>query len=146
MAVEQNTPKTAAKIPYLPNFSNAISSILGYKWNPGMWAWLLHRLSGVGMVVYLVLHIIGLRSLYDPLKFDQLISTYRSPLFKLGELALLAIVTYHSINGFRIVMVDFLGWSPKQKKMFYATVVLSVLIILLGGYPIMAPVVYSFFN
>jgi succinate dehydrogenase / fumarate reductase cytochrome b subunit len=36
-------------------------------------------------------------------------------------------------------MVDFLGWSPKQKRMFYATLVLSVLIILLGGYPILAP-------
>ena len=111
-----------------------------------MWAWILHRASGIGMVIYLVLHVYGLRVLYDPVKFDELISTYRSPLFKLGEFALLAIVTYHSINGFRIVMVDFLGWSPKQKKMFYTTVALSAVIILLGGYPILAPLIYPLFK
>jgi succinate dehydrogenase / fumarate reductase cytochrome b subunit len=132
-------PKTAAKLPYAANFQNAIQRILSYNWRTGMWAWILHRGSGIGMVIYLTIHVFGLRALYDPVQFDALMSTYRSPLFKIGEFALLAIVTYHSINGFRIVMVDFLGWSPKQKKMFYATLALSALIILLGGYPILAP-------
>ncbi len=139
MAVETQNPKTAPKLPYVAGFQGTVQRILEYKWRPGMWAWILHRISGIGMVVYLVIHIFGLRALYDPAKFDALMSSYRSPLFKLGEFALLAIVTYHSINGFRIVMVDFLGWSPKQKRMFYATLALSVLIILLGGYPILAP-------
>jgi succinate dehydrogenase / fumarate reductase, cytochrome b subunit len=139
MAVQADSPKTAAKLGYKVSLQNAVNKILAYKWRAGMWAWVLHRGSGIGMVVYLVLHIFGLRALYDPVKFDALMTTYRSPLFKLGEFALLAIVTYHSVNGFRIVMVDFLGWSPKQKKMFYATLAISALIILLGGYPIMYP-------
>jgi succinate dehydrogenase / fumarate reductase cytochrome b subunit len=140
----QNTnPKTAAKLGYKAAFLNALNNILRYKWQTGMVAWMLHRVTGVGMVIYLTIHVIGLRALYDPAKFDAVINSYRNPVIKFSEFMLLAVVTYHSINGFRIVMVDFLGWSPKQKRMFYATVVLSVLIMGLGGYPIVAP---YFFN
>lgn len=103
-----------------------------------MLAWLLHRATGIGMMVYLVLHVFGLRALYNPVHFDELMSEYRSPLFKVGELLLLIGVSYHSVNGFRIVMIDFLGWSPQQKKMFYTTLGLSIVLVVLGGYPIVA--------
>jgi succinate dehydrogenase / fumarate reductase cytochrome b subunit len=146
MSLQNESPKTTAKLSYTASFQNAITKILSYKWHAGMWAWILHRGSGIGMVIYLILHVNGLRALYDPLKFDELISTYRSPFFKIGEFIILAIVAYHSINGFRIVMVDFLGWSPKQKRMFYTTVALSVIIILLGGYPILSPLIYPLFK
>ncbi len=144
MAVETETPKTAPKLPYAANFQNAFPRILTYKWRPGMLAWIFHRVSGIAMVAYIVIHIFGLRALYDPVQFDALMSSYRSPLFKIGELLILAAVTYHSVNGFRIVLVDFLGWSPNQKRLFYATLGLSALIILLGGYPILAPYFFNF--
>ncbi|NTW48541.1 MAG: succinate dehydrogenase, cytochrome b556 subunit [Chlorobiales bacterium] len=147
MAVKEQEPRLKAKLGYTPSFPNALKRILAYKWHPGMFAWLLHRISGVGLILYLMIHIIGLRALYDPAKFDAVMSAYRSPFFKFGELAVLAIVAYHSINGFRIVMIDFLGWTPQQKRMFYATLAISIVIIVLGGYPIIAPYfIYPLFN
>ncbi|NTW50665.1 MAG: succinate dehydrogenase, cytochrome b556 subunit [Chlorobiales bacterium] len=139
MAVKEQEPRLEPKLGYKPSFQNALKQIMGYKWHPGMFAWLVHRISGIGLVVYLIIHIIGLRSLYDPAKFDAVMSAYRSPFFKIGELAVLGIVAYHAINGFRILMIDFLGWTPKQKRLFYATLAISIIIIVLGGYPIIAP-------
>lgn len=147
MAAKEQDPRLDAKLCYKPSFQNALKRIIGYKWHPGMLAWLLHRVTGIGLVAYLIIHIIGLRALYDPAKFDAVMSTYRSPLFKIGELALLGIVAYHSINGLRIVLIDFLGWTPQQKRLFYATLVISIIIIVLGGYPIIAPyIIYPLFN
>ncbi|MBC8042231.1 MAG: succinate dehydrogenase, cytochrome b556 subunit [Rhizobacter sp.] len=139
MAVQSQTPKTAAKLGYKASFQNALQNILTYKWRAGMLAWMLHRITGIGMMLYLTIHVIGLRALYDPVLFDALMSSYRNPLFKIGEISLLGAVAYHSINGFRVVMVDFLGWSPKQKRMFYASLALAVIIVGLGAFPILAP-------
>jgi len=106
-----------------------------YRVRTGMFAWLMHRLTGVGLVVYLIIHIWGLKSLSDPETFNALIAKYHSPIFKVGEFALLVAVAYHAMNGLRIVLIDLLGWSPKQKKLFVTLGVVTLLIIAVGGYP-----------
>jgi len=100
-----------------------------------MFAWMMHRLTGVGLVVYLIIHIWGLKSLSDPATFNALIAKYHSPIFKIGEFALLVAVVYHAMNGLRIVLIDFLGWSPKQKKLFWTLGAVTAVIILVGGWP-----------
>jgi len=106
-----------------------------YRVRTGMFAWMMHRLTGVGLVVYLVIHIWGLKSLSDPETFNALIAKYHSPIFKVGEFALLVAVAYHAMNGLRIVLIDLLGWSPKQKKLFVTLGIVTLLIIAVGGYP-----------
>jgi succinate dehydrogenase / fumarate reductase, cytochrome b subunit len=106
-----------------------------YRVRTGMFAWMAHRLSGVAIVVYLILHVWGLRALTDRDAFNELIASYHAPVFKVGEFMLLAAVVYHALNGFRIVLIDFLGWSPEHKKLFWTLLVLAVLIIAVGGYP-----------
>ena len=106
-----------------------------YRIRTGMFAWLMHRLTGVGLVVYLIIHIWGLKSLSDPETFNALIAKYHSPIFKVGEFALLVAVAYHAMNGLRIVLIDFLGWSPKQKKLFWTLGAVTAVIILVGGWP-----------
>jgi len=100
-----------------------------------MFAWLMHRLTGVGLVVYLAIHVWGLTALTDPDTFNALIAKYHSPIFKIGEFALLVGVVYHAMNGLRIVLIDFLGWSPKQKRLFVTLGVVAVVIMLVGGWP-----------
>jgi succinate dehydrogenase / fumarate reductase, cytochrome b subunit len=52
-------------------------------------------------------------------------------------------VAFHALNGLRIVLIDFLGWSPNQSKLFWTLGAVAALIILVGGYPsIYALVVY----
>ena len=106
-----------------------------YRVRTGMFAWLLHRFTGVGLVVYLIIHVWGLKALTNRESFNHLIAKYHAPIFKVGEFLLLAAVTYHALNGLRIVLIDFLGWSPNQKKLFWTLGVVAVLIIAIGGYP-----------
>jgi len=106
-----------------------------YRIRTGMFAWMMHRLTGVGLVVYLVIHIWGLTALTDPDTFNALIAKYHSPIFKVGEFALLVAVAYHAMNGLRIVLIDFLGWSPKQKRLFATLGAVTLLIIAVGGWP-----------
>jgi succinate dehydrogenase / fumarate reductase cytochrome b subunit len=106
-----------------------------YRVRTGMFAWLMHRLTGVGLVVYLVIHVWGLKSLTDPETFNALIAKYHSPIYKVGEFALLVGVVYHAMNGLRIVLIDFLGWSPKQKRLFATLGIVALVIILVGGWP-----------
>ena len=106
-----------------------------YRIRTGMFAWLMHRLTGVGLVVYLILHIWGLKSLTDAASFNALIAQYHAPIYKVGEFGLLVAVAYHAMNGLRIVLIDFLGWSPNQKKLFWTLGAVTAVIILVGGYP-----------
>lgn len=109
--------------------------VLKYKVRTGMFAWMAHRLTGVALVAYIILHVWGLRSLTDPASFNELIASYHAPIFKIGEFLLLAAVAYHALNGLRIVLIDFLGWSPHQKRVFWTLGIVAALIILIGGYP-----------
>ncbi|MCS7082630.1 MAG: succinate dehydrogenase, cytochrome b556 subunit [Bacteroidetes bacterium] len=108
-----------------------------YKMRVGMLAWLFHRISGLALVGYIIVHVYGLRTLTDRDQFNALIAGYHHPLFRVLEIFLLAAVTYHALNGLRIVLIDFLGWSPQQKRLFWTLSGAAVLIIGLGAYPIL---------
>lgn len=111
------------------------SSAAWYKVRTGMFAWILHRITGIGLVLYLIIHVWGLRALSNREAFNALITKYHSPIFKLGEFLLLAGVVYHAMNGLRIVLIDFLGWAPHQKKLFWTLGAVTVVLIAVGGYP-----------
>lgn len=112
-----------------------------YRIRTGMFAWMAHRLSGVALVVYLIIHIWGLKSLSDPEAFNTLIAEYHQPIFKVGEFLLLAAVVYHAMNGLRIVLIDFLGWSPNQQRLFWTLGAVAAVLIVVGGYPSIAALV-----
>jgi succinate dehydrogenase / fumarate reductase cytochrome b subunit len=111
------------------------SRVQRYRVRTGMFAWMAHRLSGVAIVVYLAIHVWGLKALTNEAAFNALITKYHAPIFKVGEFLLLAAVAYHAMNGLRIVLIDLLGWSPNQKKLFWTLGGVTALIIALGGYP-----------
>lgn len=115
-----------------------------YKIRTGMLAWIFHRLSGLALVMYLIIHVWGLRALTDKEAFNALITGYHAPLFKIGEFFLLAAVTYHAMNGLRVVLIDFLGWSPNQKKLFWTLSFVALVILLVGGYPSIYALVVHF--
>ena len=110
-------------------------AIRPYRVRSGMFAWMAHRLSGLALVGYLVVHIWGLKALSDRDAYNELISSYHGAIFKVGEFMLWAAVVYHMINGLRIVLIDFLGWSPHQKRLFWPLGAVAVLMIIAGGYP-----------
>lgn len=111
-----------------------------YRLRTGMVAWVLHRLTGLGLVVYIVLHVWGLKALSNREAYNELIAGYHAPIFKLAEFGLWIAVVYHMMNGLRIVLIDFLGWSPNQKRLFWTLGIVALLMILAGGYPSLSAV------
>lgn len=112
-----------------------------YKMRVGMFAWILHRLTGLALVGYLVVHIWGLKAITNPDAYNALITSYHAPIFKVGEFLLLGAVVYHALNGLRIVLIDFMGWSPNQKKLFWTLGIVAAVLFAVGGYPSIAALV-----
>ena len=118
-----------------------IRPVQRYKMRTGMFAWILHRLTGLALVGYLVLHIWGLKAITNPDAYNALITSYHAWYFKVGEFLLLGAVVYHALNGLRIVLIDFVGWSPNQRKLFWTLGAVAAVLFAVGGYPSIAALV-----
>lgn len=80
---------------------------LRYRGAIGQWSWVLHRVSGLGVVLFFILHIIDTSwSVFYPGLYEEAIASYQSPLFTIGEFFLVAAVVYHAYNGLRISLFD----------------------------------------
>lgn len=106
---------------------------LGYKGREGHYAFLLHRLTGLGTLLFLIIHILDTSTVYFfPSLYEHAIAIYRSTPFVLGEIALVFSVIYHGVNGLRIAAVDL--WLPErwnikaQERGVRGTLVISVLL------------------
>lgn len=79
-----------------------------YRWHAGSLAWILHRITGLALLGYLFVHIWALRSLTRGEQvFTGEMELFTTPLFKVAEWLLFAVVLFHALNGLRIVLVDF---------------------------------------
>jgi succinate dehydrogenase / fumarate reductase cytochrome b subunit len=78
---------------------------LGYKGGGPMWAWLLHRTSGLAMVLFVGLHIIaGFVTQQFGSEAGIAINTiYENWIF---QLVLFFLVIFHAVNGLRVVILD----------------------------------------
>lgn len=115
---------------------------LRYKGREGMWTWMLHRVTGLGILLFLLIHVFdtGL-VIYWPHLYDESLAIYRHPLFRLGELAIFFSVLYHALNGLRIVIQDFWPHAMRhQRKLGIVALAASVLLILPVAWIMMAPV------
>ena len=105
-----------------------------YRGREGMWSWVLHRITGVAIFFFLLVHILDTALVrVSPEAYNQVIGTYKTPIMGLGEAALVAAIGLHALNGLRIILIDF--WSVgtrHQRGMFY--IVIALWIILLIGF------------
>ena len=95
---------------------------------PGSWAWILHRISGLVLTGYIILHIYALTTLQQGEKaFNEEMALFLTPIFKLLEWFLFAFVVFHTLNGIRIVLIDFADASKYQKVLYRWVWVLSII-------------------
>src|SRR3989338_6132219 len=79
-----------------------------YRGGMGEWSWALHRISGVGVLIFLCLHILDTALIVlGPQAYNAVIALYRHPVFKVLEIGLVAAVLFHALNGVRIILFDF---------------------------------------
>lgn len=106
-----------------------------YKIQTGMLAWILFRLTGLALVVYLAMHITVISNLHDPDKFDATMRFLGSWQFRVLEIGLFLVVLYHALNGIRIIVVDFFNGALYQAKLFWSLMAVGVVLFALGTYP-----------
>ena len=104
-----------------------------YAGNVAFW---VQRLTGVALVAYLIVHVHTIRDLQDPDRFDAAMATFGHPLFKLGEIALLATVILHALNGIRLTLVDMgVGLSKQRQMWWYFAVGVGAVLFVAGAIP-----------
>ena len=99
----------------------------------GTLAHIVHRVTGLLLVVYLVMHIyVVTQASLDGQTYESILETFRSPLFVAGELILILGGLVHGLNGVRLTLFDMGIGLKHQKAMFWAFMVVAVVIWFVG--------------
>ncbi|MBV8861436.1 MAG: succinate dehydrogenase, cytochrome b556 subunit [Mycobacterium sp.] len=101
-----------------------------YRGDPAMWSWVLHRISGATIFFFLFVHVLDTALVrVSPQTYDEVISTYKTPLVGLMELGLVAAVLYHALNGVRVILIDFWTQGTRyQRLMLWAIAIIWLLV------------------
>jgi succinate dehydrogenase / fumarate reductase, cytochrome b subunit len=113
-----------------------------YKGQSGMWSWLLHRIAGLGILLFLLVHIVDISLLnFGPNVYNEGISLFSIGIVRFISLALIAAVLYHVFNGIRIMLIDFWPKGARyQRMMFVVVMVVTILIFLPAAYFVLGPI------
>ncbi|WNG94059.1 succinate dehydrogenase, cytochrome b556 subunit [Mycobacterium sp. ITM-2016-00318] len=107
-----------------------------YRGDPGMWSWVLHRITGATIFFFLFVHVVDTALVrVSPEAYNQVVDTYKTPIVGLMEVGLVAAVLYHALNGIRVILIDFWRHGPRYQRMMLwavAAVWLAVMIPALG--------------
>ncbi len=119
-----------------------------YKGQSGMWSWLLHRITGLGILLFLFIHIVDISLLgFGPQVYNDGILLFDQVIVRLLSLALIGAVLLHGFNGVRIMFIDF--WQKGahyQRALFAAVIVLTIIGFVPLAYYVIAPAVPWFFH
>ena len=119
-----------------------------YRGKSGQWAFLLHRFTGFGVFMFLMLHIVDVSLVQNKHLYNQVHALYGNVFMRLFEVGLLFALVFHALNGLRIILIDFFpdavheNW---QKNMFGAVVFLTLAAGIPGGYVILQPFINGHF-
>ncbi len=146
--MNSNSPK-----PY-PNRLGVKGWVYGGRYTFERYLYLMHRLSGLGLLAYMILHIIETANRMRGVgAWQELMGLFASWPFKIIEYLLFAMAVFHMMNGVRLLVTElgfFLG-KPKEPVYPYSTSIkrhrpltfivmgLALLIIILGGSSLFFP-------
>lgn len=92
------------------SLKTTLGGYVGYRGREGQISFLLHRITGLGTLLFLTIHILDTATVYfAPSLYGHAIELYRNPIFEVGEIALVFAVIFHGVNGLRIALFD---WKP----------------------------------
>jgi succinate dehydrogenase / fumarate reductase, cytochrome b subunit len=95
-----------------------------YRGKVGMWSWVMHRITGVAIFFFLLVHVLDTALVrVSPEAYNVVIATYQTPLIGVAELGLVAAILYHGFNGIRIALIDFWSKGAKYQNVMFWVVV-----------------------
>lgn len=105
----------------------------------GMWAFWLHRLTGLAIAGYLLIHILVISTVVGGANsFNEAMKFLKAPIFILLEMGLIAIILIHGLNGIRLILFD-LGYGVKNQKQIFIVLMLLAIIPLVIAFVIALP-------
>lgn len=106
--------------------------LLRYRGREGQWSWLLHRLAGLGVFMFLLLHVFDIWLMgFGPEVFNHFLFLYSAPPFKVLEVFLIFGVLFHAVNGLRIIIIDFVpGATRYQRQLMWIEVVVMLAVLI----------------
>jgi succinate dehydrogenase / fumarate reductase cytochrome b subunit len=131
-----------------PNRLGVKGWVYAGKYSFERYLYLGHRLSGLGLIAYMTLHIIETANRMRGVEAWQgLMALFASPPFKVIEYLLFAMAVFHAMNGIRLILIElgfFLG-KPKEpvypystsvlrhRPLTYIVMIITFVVIILGG-------------
>ena len=107
---------------------SAVKGIKG-RAHPLWIAYILHRLSGLGLALFLPLHFWVLAmAMTNPAQLDGFLNLTDSSIVKLAEFLLIFLLALHMFGGLRLMAMEWLPWSAPQKTLAAASAAISFLI------------------
>lgn len=92
-------------------------------------AYIMHRLSGLVLALFLPLHFWVLAmAITEPEKLDGFLNMTDSIVVKLAEFVLVFLLALHMFGGLRLMAMEWLPWSAPQKTLAATAVALSFLV------------------
>ncbi len=131
-----------------PNRLGVIGWLGGGRWGLERYLYTLHRVTGLGLLLYFLLHILvtssrGLGKSW----WDFAMGAVHGPVFKVGEYLVFAAFAFHAVNGIRLVLVE-LGFAigkpiepvypyrtsvDEQRPLAIGVMILAAVLAIVGG-------------
>ncbi len=92
-------------------------------------AYIVHRLSGIGLALFLPAHFWVLSlALTDPGRLDGFLALTEAGTAKVAEFGLIFLLAIHLFGGLRLMALEWLPWRPAQKTLAASAAAVSFLI------------------
>ena len=120
----------------------------GGRWGVERYAYILHRVTGLGILLYLLMHMVVTSLRVKGIYLWTEGGFFHQPIFRLGEFPVFAAFAFHAFNGLRLVLVE-LGFAVGkpiepiypyrtsvnvQRPLLIAVMLLAFIFLAVGGY------------
>lgn len=115
--------------------------LFGYRVSWAQLAWFGHRASGLGVLLYLFMHIVETSMvLFGPEVYDAAVGIFKNLPFRLLEVLLMAALVYHALNGLRVIAMDFFpGLTIWYRPLTYGVITATVIAMVPLGLIMISP-------
>lgn len=120
----------------------------GGRYGMDRYAYTLHRLTGLGILAYFIMHIfVTGQRLQGEAHWESTMTFFGSSFFKAGEFLVVLAFAFHAINGIRLILVE-LGWmigkpgtpsfpysysTLRHRPVFVVAMVIAAVLMIVGG-------------
>ena len=104
-------------------------NLFAYRVSWSQLAWFGHRISGLGVLFYLFMHIVETSMvLFGPEVYNAAVGIFKNLPARIGEVVLMAAVVYHALNGLRVIAMDFFpGLTIYYRPLTYGVIAATVI-------------------